>query len=845
MIGVMIQTAILVAAILAVRKVFGKRLHAYVQYGLWLFVVFRLLLPVNFIDSPLSVLHIVETASARYEEPARDDIAAEAGRPEDSRDGMTKQKERLQADDNIQASEADQTGNKIQTNKADQAGNNTQANKADQAGNNMQINEADRTDSNVQIDETDQTDSNIQIDETDQTDGNIQVDETYQSVNDKRINGTKHLADILYVPYVRGVVQAVRLMGSLIVGSFLGISHFCFRRRLRRTRAVYLGNIPDAARKKRVPIYRVKGLESPCLAGLFRPAIYIGTDIDMDSDSFRYAVIHEEVHYLHRDHIWAVVRAVLVTVYWFHPFVWIAAAASARDGEIACEYGTVQRIGQEERFAYGEMLLLFSQTKRGKRVYSYGTMLRPGRSELKERILRLTQTKGSRMWAGILTAVFMVVLVGCAFTGAAVQDSENQGQEGAVNLVLKNPADKNSGNGNDISSENEGNASNVENSENNLINKNDVNYEHTEDNRNEEQNETITEPRQLEAVSADISEETPFGADGPTLDYAGNWGTRNESIVIFHDYFGLIVYDLTNQKVIRCLELSAIGCNMTQGDDVCQTAVSADGTVVWLHPMSKQYKYRYDVEKDLLYQEPLVKTFSIDLEGEDLFDRYLVTEEITQKYVGWRSNYLYEEYKDEQGLHKAYIYLYLPNGEEPKLGNLQCHWDDMEFILQWDNADGQSEQAAETGEFPYDYDGIVNKVEVIYDEPCDYTRISDTYGGRVHPVTQEVRMHEGIDYAAESGTDIVAAADGVVYETGYSATYGNYVVLLHINGDMTYYCQCEKVIVEKGAQVKRGEKIATVGSTGRSTGSHLHFALSRNGAFVDPAEHMRVVVELD
>lgn len=842
MIGVMIQTVILVAAILAVQKVFGKRLHAYVQYGLWLLVVFRLLLPVNFIDSPLSVLHIVETASVRYEKAARDDIAAEAGRPEDSRNGMAKREERLQADDNMQDSKANQTGNNIQTSKSDQAGNNTQTNKADQAGNNMQINEADRRDSNVRIDEADQTDSNIKIDESDRTGSNIQINETNQSVNNKLINGTKHLTDI---PYVKVIVQAVWLMGSLIVGSFLGISYFCFLRRLRRTRIIYQGSCSNAVQKKRVPIYRVKGLESPCLVGLFRPAIYIGADIGTESDSFRYAVTHEEVHYQHRDHIWAFVRAVLVTVYWFHPFVWIAAAASARDGEVACDYGTVQRIGVEERFAYGEMLLSFSQTKRGKRIYSYGTMLRPGRSELKERILRLTQTKGSRMWAGVLTAVFMVVLVGCAFTGAAVQDSENQGQEGAVNPGLNDLADKNSGNENNIESKNEGNDQNGENNENNLINENDVNYEDTEDNIIEDQSETITEPRQLEAVSADISEETPFGADGPTLDYAGNWGTRNESIIIFHDYFGLIVYDLMNQKVIKCLDLSAIGCNMTQGDDVCQTAVSADGTVVWLHPMSKRYKYRYDVEKDLLYQEPLVKTFNIDLEGEDLFDRYLVTEEITQKYVGWRSNYLYEEYKDEQGLHRAYIYLYLPDGEELTLGNLQCTWDDMVFIFQWENADGQSDQAAETGEFPYDYDGIVNKVEIIYDEPCNYSRISDTYGGRVHPVTQAVNMHEGIDYAAESGTDIAAAADGVVYETGYSATYGNYVVLLHINGDMTYYCQCEKVIVEKGAQVKRGEKIATVGSTGRSTGPHLHFALSRNGAFVNPAEHMRVVVELD
>lgn len=804
MTGVMIQTAILVAAILAVQKVFGKKLHVYVRYGLWLLVALRLLLPVNLIDSPVSVLRIVETASARYEETT-------------------------------------QTTPKIQDSGVNQSGNNMQTNKVDQSGNNMQIDKVDQADNNIQTSKADQSGNNIQTNEADQSGKNIQINETVRTASNKRLDIIEHLR---YIPYIKTIMQAVWLMGSLIIGSFFGILHLCFRRRLRRTRTIYLGNISDAVQKKRVPIYRVKGLESPCLVGFFHPCIYIGADIDTDSDSFRYAVTHEEVHYLHRDHIWALVRVALIIVYWFHPFVWIAAAASARDGEIACDYGTVQRIGQEERFAYGEMLLTFSQTKGGKRAYSYGTMLRPGGSELRERILCLTETKSSRMWAGILTVVFMAVLAGCAFTGAA-GDSENLEKDGSFNIVLKNPAGEESANTDDGLLQDEKNSQDIENNQNaEHINR--ENNEDIENYKKENQNESITQPLLLEAVPADISGETPFGADGPTLDYAGNLETGNESIIIFHDYFGLIVYDLMDQKIIRSLDLATIGCHMTQGDDACQVAVSADGTIVWLHPMSKPYKYRYDVEKDLLYQEPLVKTFSIDLEGEDLFDRYLVTE-TTQKYEGesWHSNYLYEEYKDEQGTHSTYIYLYLYGEEEQKLGSLQCVWDDMVFILQWDKEDIREDQSIESEDFPYRYDGVVNEVEIIYDKPCNYSRIADTFDSRIHPFTQEVKMHEGIDYAAEEGTDVVAAADGVVYKTGFSKQYGNYVVLLHINGEMTYYCQCQKIIVEIDDQVKRGEKIATVGSTGMSTGSHLHFALSRRGEFIDPEEHMRVVMNLE
>ena len=254
--------------------------------------------------------------------------------------------------------------------------------------------------------------------------------------------------------------------------------------------------------------------------------------------------------------------------------------------------------------------------------------------------------------------------------------------------------------------------------------------------------------------------------------------------------------------------------------------------------------YRYDVEENGLGQEPLVKTFQMDLEGEDIFDRYLVQETL-QNAAGWESNYLYEEYKDEQGLQTAYIYLAVSDGEEQKLDNMKCVWDDMVFMLHWDLSGAPEEQAANDVAFPYSYDGISEYVQIIYDKPCNYTRISDAYGSRVHPVTQEVRWHEGIDYAAEKGSDVYAAAAGVVYETGYSAKYGNYVVLLHINGQMTYYCQCDEIFVEKGDHVERGSTIATVGSTGMSTGAHLHFAISSYGEFVDPQEEMWVVQELE
>lgn len=124
--------------------------------------------------------------------------------------------------------------------------------------------------------------------------------------------------------------------------------------------------------------------------------------------------------------------------------------------------------------------------------------------------------------------------------------------------------------------------------------------------------------------------------------------------------------------------------------------------------------------------------------------------------------------------------------------------------------------------------------EIIFAYPVEGARISDEFGSRVHPVSGDILFHLGIDFAAEAGTPITAAADGTVVKTGFDSECGNYLILLHENGAATYYFHCRDILAEEGKKVKIGEQIATVGSTGRSTGSHLHFGVSRNGKYVEP-----------
>jgi murein DD-endopeptidase MepM/ murein hydrolase activator NlpD len=114
-------------------------------------------------------------------------------------------------------------------------------------------------------------------------------------------------------------------------------------------------------------------------------------------------------------------------------------------------------------------------------------------------------------------------------------------------------------------------------------------------------------------------------------------------------------------------------------------------------------------------------------------------------------------------------------------------------------------------------------------------RVTSAFGARRDPLNGENRLHHGIDFGAPEGTPIRAAAAGVVRFSGPRGGYGNVVIVAHPDGTETRYAHCRDLGVKAGEAVAAGQAIATVGSTGRSTGPHLHFEVRRDGAAVDPA----------
>ena len=122
--------------------------------------------------------------------------------------------------------------------------------------------------------------------------------------------------------------------------------------------------------------------------------------------------------------------------------------------------------------------------------------------------------------------------------------------------------------------------------------------------------------------------------------------------------------------------------------------------------------------------------------------------------------------------------------------------------------------------------------------PVDCYLLSSLYGPRIHPITGEYKNHNGIDFAADYGQLIYSCADGTVMEADgsgeFNGGWGNYVMIEHENGLVTVYAHCSNVYVTAGDKVKAGDKIASVGSTGMSTGPHLHLEVIKEGIKVDP-----------
>lgn len=142
-------------------------------------------------------------------------------------------------------------------------------------------------------------------------------------------------------------------------------------------------------------------------------------------------------------------------------------------------------------------------------------------------------------------------------------------------------------------------------------------------------------------------------------------------------------------------------------------------------------------------------------------------------------------------------------------------------------------------------DRRIDEAVMLSGHPVLQGYVSSPFGRRVDPLTGRASVHKGVDFAAKAGSDVVAVGAGVVTFAGRRNGYGNTVEISHADGYVTLYAHNRSNRVQVGDLVQRGQAIATVGSTGRSTGNHVHFEVSRNGQLINPHSYIARVSDED
>ncbi len=213
---------------------------------------------------------------------------------------------------------------------------------------------------------------------------------------------------------VEQVLALVWKAGMVLMGGFFLVSNLGFYFRLRKYRREWAGTAHPYGVKQAVYLVPEGVIPSPCLFGR---SIYITPAVATDSEKLRHVLSHEATHARHLDPLWALLRCVCLTVYWFDPLVWVAARCSRADCELACDESVLRALGEEERIPYGQTLLSLIPVKKVSNPMIAATTMTAGKKQLKDRVSRIARRPRQVMAAALAVAVLAGVVSACTFTG--------------------------------------------------------------------------------------------------------------------------------------------------------------------------------------------------------------------------------------------------------------------------------------------------------------------------------------------------------------------------------------------------------------------------------------------
>ena len=359
------------------RKLFGSRVKSGAICVLWALVAIRLLIPVQLFGNVVNVTDYLT-----------ENVINLQGR------GIT-----------TEVQEKSYSVSDSQTGDDSQAGNGVYLAGRVQSGSGTQL------DSNIQTANNAQSDGNIQTGSSVMSDGNAQTGSYVWSAS--------HVQSDNYMKIVN-YMRVIWLTGMVVMFAVVVVSNLIFTGRLMSSRKL-------AGKSGRINIYKTETVDSACLYGVVRPAVYVNDN----AEDNEFIINHELTHYRHRDNWWALVRMLCVCIYWFNPLVWMAAHFHKEDCELFCDEAVVRNCSVSERQKYGEVLLNAATRHSGRLSDIYLlSEASSGYRELKKRIERIAGSRKTYKSAAFVLIMIVVAVTVLAFGGGSVKGSSKLSESG-------------------------------------------------------------------------------------------------------------------------------------------------------------------------------------------------------------------------------------------------------------------------------------------------------------------------------------------------------------------------------------------------------------------------------
>lgn len=576
------------------------------------------------------------------------------------------------------------------------------------------------------------------------------------------------------------VWTALWLAVGLLLAAWFLIRYIRWRRRFRESLPVDCPGLETwFSFRRKVEVRVTDQIAAPLTYGLIRPVVLLPGNMDLaDEEALTCVLAHEGAHIRRLDGLLKLALTAALCLHWFNPAAWLLYVLGNRDMELRCDEAAVLALGEDSRERYALALIRLAENRN---VPLCGFAHRNG---MEERIKAIMNVKRKSLLACFIALALVLGITTAFATSAKPLEADAPYSEDMIDRELR---------------------------------------------------------AESSAESAALWDETltpyaPFGLtwtfDDPDLDGNGLTMTWEG-----HEVSG--IYD--QEKGLWITEHTGNGA---YGPDAVELyTVYEDGKLTGLRLATEEEQDQFtrdrQLSSDALKVQTLVESVHYDSghiyftipESEEPWSIFIQGRILLEDGSGQSRHYLEEESEKAEWVPRMTYSFEVEDAA----------FDELTMDIKYGNAHYvypltlllRSGKPLAAEPLPEGKADIPEGAEMIW--PVDSTQITNSFGNRTKPGGEGVMPHTGVDIGGmEKGTPVYAAGKGTVKEAGFNGTEGNFVRVDHGNGQETLYAHCEKLLVKTGDAVELGQTIATVGSTGQSTGPHLHFEFLVNGEARDP-----------